>query len=258
MTKKNFTINLGITGNKVEKEAILLRKMLDNNVDGLIIEGTKSALPNPNLDILSEFKLKHIPVVFINGNYSDYDSPYVMMDDIYSGKIATDYLIRNGHRSIGGIFKSDDIQGHRRYAGYAAALRENGLLVPEESILWYTTEDLAEIFSESYSPIFTKRFKKCSAILCYNDQIAVKAIEMAERIGLRVPKNISIVGFDNSDLCEVNSVRLSSVSHARAQMGKTAAKILIQLMADTQIKPSEQKILFKPELIKRDSVKKII
>ena len=176
LTQNDYAMSLCITGNKAEKEASCLRAMLDQNVDGLIMEGTKSAFPNPNIELLEEFKKREIPIVFINGNYADFESSYVLMDDEKSAVMATGYLIDNGHTNIGGIFKSDDIQGHRRYKGFIRAIHNKGLTLNEDAVLWYTTEDLGRIFAPEFDSVLLQRFCGCTAMLCYNDQIAIKTV----------------------------------------------------------------------------------
>jgi GntR family transcriptional regulator of arabinose operon len=253
LTPNGYTMTLGITGNKTEKELVCLNAMLQNNVDGLIIEGTKSAFPNVNIDVLSEFKHKNIPVVFINGIYSNIDFSYVLMDDEKGGYMAASYLIDNGHTMIGGIFKSDDIQGHKRYKGFINACRCRGLIVDENSVLWYTTEDFENIFSQEYDKLFMKRFSSSSAIICYNDQIAVKVIDKLERNGKSVPEDISIISFDNSNLAEVSSVKLTSITHAGRIMGQEAATALLSIMSTS----NPIKKILDLELIERNSVKKL-
>lgn len=250
LTANGFAISLGITGNKIEKEAACLRSMLDQRVDGLIIEGTKSALPNDNIQILREFELKRIPVVFINSTYADFSCSSVLMDDEKSGRIAVEYLIKNGHKRIGGIFKSDDIQGQKRYKGFIESCHKMGLSIDENAVLWYTTEDLEGIFSREYSSLFEKRFHACTAIICYNDQIAIKTLELLNREGHRVPEDISLIGFDDSELCEISCVKLTSVSHAREIMGREAARTLLEVMEG---KP-QTNIVLPPKLVIRNSV----
>ena len=254
LTQQGYPISLGLTENKVEKEDSCLRAMLDQNVDGLIIEGTKSAFPNPNIKLLEEFRQKNIPIVFINGNYTDFESSYVLMDDEKSGSMATKYLIDNGHTNIGGIFKSDDIQGHRRYKGFIQACHESSLTVNEEAVLWYTTEDLNSIFTPEYDPPLMQRFAGCTAILCYNDQIAVRMIETIGRSGRHIPEDISIIGFDNFDLCEMSSPKITSITHARKDMGISAARALLRMILS---KSPEYlvKLRLPSQLIVRNSVK---
>jgi GntR family transcriptional regulator of arabinose operon len=253
LSQNGFTISLGITYNKTEKELLCLKSMLQNDVDGLIIEGTKSALPNVNINIINAFKKKDIPIIFINGIYSDVDCSYVVMDDEKGGMLATAHLLNNGHTKIGGIFKLDDIQGHKRYKGFVNSMRQNEIAINENAILWYSTEDVENIFSKDYDKIFIKYFEDCTAIICYNDQIAVKTIEVLERNGKLIPEDISIISFDNSYLAEISSVKLSSISHVGNVMGETAANALLGVMSGKK----QVKLKLSSKLVERNSVKNI-
>ena len=114
----------------------------------MIVEGTKTALPNPNIDLYANLKEQGIPVVFINGFYPELKKPiYVVADDRAGGRTLCETLLKKGHRRIAGIFKSDDIQGHRRYAGYAEALRAAGIPLNDDNVLWFTTENRDDLLS---------------------------------------------------------------------------------------------------------------
>jgi GntR family transcriptional regulator of arabinose operon len=258
LTLHGFSLNLGITENKLGKETACLRVMLSQNIDGLIIEGTKSALINPNIGLLETFRARGIPVVFINGNYSDYDSSYILMDDEMSGQMVAQYLIDNGHRKIGGIFKSDDIQGHRRYRGMEKAMQLSGISVEENSLLWYTTENLEQIFRTEYDHLLLNRFKDCTALICYNDQIALRVIRTFERNGVKIPEDISVIGFDNSELCEVSPVKLTSVTHARSAMGEAAANMLLELLAQKDLSSAIKKQYLPSVMVHRNSVRNLL
>lgn len=124
LTGNGYTMTLGITHNKPSNEENCLLQMMQSGVDGLIVEGTKSALPNSNEALYKQLKEKNIPTVFINGYYSNYRDSYIVLDDIKAGEIVTDILIQNGHTQVGGIFKSDDLQGIRRYEGLLKTLKK--------------------------------------------------------------------------------------------------------------------------------------
>ena len=92
------------------------------------MEGSKTALPNPNLDLYQKLIQRGIRLVFINGTYPELSNiPSVLADNYGGGKLLVEHLHRKGHQNIAGIFKIDDIQGTLRYAGYAEALRDLGL-----------------------------------------------------------------------------------------------------------------------------------
>lgn len=102
---------MAVTKNRLNDEAVYLESMLKNNVSGLIIEGSRSAFPNPNLRLFEEIKKRNIPTIFIHNHYENMSFDSVEMSDTRSAYELTKTLIEHGHRKIGGILKYDDMQG---------------------------------------------------------------------------------------------------------------------------------------------------
>lgn len=192
---QGYSMILSHTDNKVEREAQCISNMLQKNVDGFIIEPTKSALPNPNQRLYEDMVKKGIPFVQINGYYPGQEYSYVIEDDEAGGNMAACHLFQLGHRKIGGVFKVDDIQGHNRYKGVVKAYRNVGLYIDESAVVWYTTEDMDTLFGENKEDILLKRLEGCTAVVCYNDQVAIKLLDMFRHAGKKVPEEISLVSF---------------------------------------------------------------
>lgn len=237
------------TQNRVDNERRILAEVLDQPLAGIIIEGTKTALPNPNIDLYHELERRRVPIVFIHSGYPELTGAVrVVADDKKGGEIATAYLIANGHRKIAGIFKSDDTQGHLRYAGYTKAMRANSLPVVDDNVLWYTTGS-----KELITVLGTQIIKDCTAVLCYNDEIAIQLLGLLRDSGVQVPDDISIMSFDNSTYSELAMPKISSCSQQKRQIGVQAAEKLINLIHDI---PEESSIL--PwRVIEKNSVRNI-
>lgn len=250
LTKQGYSIILGHTTNKIEREKMVLRNMLSNHLDALIIEPTKSVFPNPNREILKEFADQGIPIVYIHATYNNLPSSYIVEDDVNAGYIATEHLIQLGHRRIGGFFKNDDVQGHGRYQGFVSCLREYDYPINEDAIVWYGTEDISTVFNEPYIDVALSRLENCTAIVCYNDQIALKLLEIFKQKGIRVPGDYSIVSFDNSKLAQNAEVKLTTVAHPKSALGEQAALTVLELLKEKN-KVVQLKMI--PELIVRDS-----
>ena len=253
LTEKGYTISLGLTRNKVENERKLLESFLDKGIDGLIVEGTKSALPNPNLEIYKAFYKRGIPVIFINGYYAELGPSYVVVDDVLGGKMAADHLIDCGHTKLTGIFKYDDMQGHRRYQGFQESIYGAGITISEEDLMWFATDD-SKIFDEGYQAETLKKLQGITGVVCYNDEIAVKLIKLLESHSINVPEDISIVSFDDSNLAAMSNVGLTTVAHPGKDLGKMAAKELLKIIEKEQIKSEK---VIKSKLVPRESVKRV-
>lgn len=249
LSANGYATQISFTHNQVENERRALRSMLDSDVDGIIVEPTKSGLPNPNLSMYDEFRSRNIPVLFFNAKYPELDFPVVCLDDVAAGEMVTSFLIGKGHTKIAGIFQCDDIQGMLRYEGYIQALEKNNIEINSQRILWFSTEDIDEL--SLYPERIMKRIKDCSAVCCYNDQIAVKVIKVLEKNDISVPDDISVTGMDNSTLAELCIPPLTSVYNPVSLLGETAAKNLLALIEDSSF---NAEVLFRPVIIERSSV----
>ena len=221
------------TQNQVSNERKVLQTLLRlNKLDGVLVEGTKTCLPNPNLDLYQKLLQQGIPLVFMNGNYPELSNTVSVLDDNYGGsQELIHYLYRKGHREIAGIFKSDDIQGHGRYAGYTDALRDLALPMEDRRIYWYNTEEKKHILSGEPLPEgMLQILDGCTAVVCYNDEIASRLISTLLRRGICVPEEVAVVSFDNSHYSELSPVRITSLSHGPYNVGRIAAEAMIQLL----------------------------
>ncbi len=254
LTMNGYTLSLGITHNKTSDEENCLLKMMQSGVDGLIIEGTKTALPNTNLSLYNKLIESKIPMVFINGYYYDYKGSYVVMDDVKAGETLTNILIEKGHERIAGIFKSDDIQGAKRYEGMQKSLKNHSMYRDDSLILWYTTEDFKYLFGGSMDKMILERFKDVTAIVCYNDLVAAEMIQLLKRNNLSVPDDISFVSFDNSFLAKQIVYNLTSAVYPFKKIGKKSAQILLQSIQNPQ---HMEQINLVPSIKLRGSIKKI-
>lgn len=253
LSRNGYNIMLGCTYNQHEKERTCLENLKKQNIVGLIVEPTRSALPNPNLDLYRELSNIGIPALFIHGRYKDIDYSFIVEDDIGAGYMATKHLIDLGHGKIGGVFKMDDIQGHYRFAGFQKAHLEAGLKLPDSRVLWFDTDEADVIFKRGGTERFAGLLSGCSAVVCYNEQIAVKVLDAIRENGLNVPEDISLVSFDDSQLAVASEVKLTTVAHPKEGLGEEAAKAIIEMVEGRN---SHYDVKMQPELVVRGSTKK--
>ena len=232
LTAEGYSTLIFSTQNKVTRERSILQDLLHQPVGGLIVEGSKTALPSPNMDLYEKLDRAGIPVVFLHGTYRALPGALCVSDDNYGGGyLLARHLIGKGHTKIAGIFKSDDIQGHQRYLGFLSAMRDAGLSIPDERVYWYTTEerrylldygptDLLDHFRQFY-------LRDCPAVFCYNDEIADRLIRYLLSLGLRVPGDVAVVSFDNSYYSDLCPVRITSLAHQVGKLGGIAARLLL-------------------------------
>lgn len=222
------------TGNRVGTEREILQKLLEKPVSGLLVEGSKTALPTPNIDLYQRLRQAGTPIVFLHGAYAELDRLPCVADDNYGGGYhLARYLAGQGHREIAGIFKCDDIQGPQRYHGAVTALRDAGLPICDGRFGWYDTEDRFRLLEQKDGSLLAdflrSRLGDATAVICYNDEIAYHLIQALLAAGRRVPEDVAVVSFDNSYLCQLGPVSITSLSH-RSHMGRAAAEQILALI----------------------------
>lgn len=250
LTNQGYSLTFACTDNDTEKEKQCLQTMLDRNIDGLIVEPTKSSNFNPNLHYYLQLEQNNVPYLMINQFYSQLMPPHIIMDDEHGGFIATEHLIELGHEKIIGLFKTDDRQGVNRMQGFIRAFREHGLPFFPDMVLTYTTEEKDGSLIERLEKYFSS-ISKPSAIVCYNDEMALQVLNMLRKLGLSVPEDVSIIGYDDSFLAEASDVKLTSVSHPKMDMGTEAAKWIVSAVENPSTNSYSK--VYEPELIIRNS-----
>ena len=165
----------------------------------------------------------------------------------------TEHLINLGHRNILGVFKSDDTQGQNRHKGYAKALAKAGITYDPENVIWFYTEDRA-VHPYNTLQKMIKSGKKVDAIVAYNDQIAFHLIKAIRELGLKVPDDISITGYDNSQTTSNTDITLTTIAHPQQELGMIAAEALLKMIRGEDV---DKTIVIEPKLIIGNSCKSI-
>lgn len=256
LSEQGYSIILKNTGNSRQKEAKCLEELLQKDIDGLIIEPSKSQLSCRHPGLYENLEKYQIPYIFIQGIYTEMkDKPHILMDDTRGGYLVTKYLLEQGHRRITGFFKADDIQGIQRHKGYVRALQEAGIPYDPDLVVWFHTED-----RRSKPSMMVKEMVKTGSlphgIVCYNDQIAVQVIESLEDCGLQVPKDISVTGYDNS-LYAQRGTGITTIAHPQERLGEMAAELILEKINGVSEADSKVERLIQPELIVRGSCRRL-
>lgn len=230
-SENNSAPLLFATQNRFDNERKILLTLLGmEQLDGVLVEGTQTGLPNPNIKLYQKLLDRGVPLVFMHGNYEQLpDTLSVLDDNAAGGRMLVDYLYGKGHRKIGGIFKYDDIQGRQRFMGYLDAMQELGLPVEDRNILWYSTDQKERFMRDGIPESWADGLlSSCSAVVCYNDEIAARVISYLGKKGFAVPGDVAVVSFDNSQYSEMSLPRITSLSHRQYNVGRLAAELLFR------------------------------
>lgn len=261
LSQEGYQVSLFSTNNNHESERKFLEIILSQRFDGIIVEPTKSAISNPNINYYLNLEALGIPYIMINAYYDALDPISILVNDEKGGFLQTEHLIKNGHRNIIGFFKTDDMQGTKRMKGFLNAHRYYGIPINPANIITYNTEQKFTKPAEILDSILDKKDRP-TGIVCYNDELAVKLLDVIRNKGLQIPKDLSIVGFDDSFLAEVSEVKLTTITHPKSEMGKLAARMIIEMIEKRRSpKTKEVKLesyVFEPELVIRNSTKDLV
>lgn len=231
LSSHGYTPLLFSTQNQLDNERRILTNLLTMPIKGVLIEGSKTVLPNPNLDLYQQFLDRGIPLVFIHSVYSNLPSVLSVLDDNRGGgRQLVEYLYQKGHRNIAGIFKSDDMQGLQRYEGYISALRDLGLPMDDKRVLWYSTETKNRFLDGEIRREWGQSLSGYSAVVCYNDEAAAYLVRRLLKEGVRIPEDLAVVSFDNSHYSAMSPVPITSLSHGAYNVGRMSAELLLRRM----------------------------
>lgn len=212
--------------------------------DGIIVV-SQSATDD---DFIETVIQKSIPVIVVNRKI---DAPVlnIIYDDKKGALLATDYLIQHNHSEIAFIKgKKEFANTQERDAGYRASLQEHGLPY-DESLTAYGNYDLKSGFDAMESILNSHR---PTAVFCSNDEMAIGAMKSLMNHGIKVPEACSVIGFDNTSLCEFTTPELTSVNRSIEHMVITASeKLLDEFIGKTTV---QGPIYLDCELIERQSV----
>lgn len=249
LSSQGYSLLLASTNNDYQQEKACLEKMIKYGVQGLIVEPTRSNQYNPNLALYVSLREQKIPMVMINAVYEELEAASICVDDVKAGFLATEHLIKKGHKKLLLLSKIDDLQGKYRMKGFIQACEQYGIQLAPEDLLTYTTETRKEAPQAVLQRL--EESPDTTGLVCYNDQIASFVMDQLTDEGYQIPEDISIVGNDNSALSKMGSVKLTTLEHPKEKLGQDAANWIISAIETNQVPDS---ILYEPSLIERDSV----
>lgn len=227
------------------REVAVVRSLQEHRVDGILV--TASRVGELYISISSEMR---IPIVLINNQHDGEFVYSVSIDNIGGAFAATMHLIELGHKDIAYLGDHLGFQTDKeRLTGYRRALASHGLSFRKQLIVH--SNGLPEGSAEAVGGLLSLR-RRPTAIFCYNDMSALGAIESARSKGLRLPEDLSIVGFDDLFFSRYLQPPLTTIGQPKREMGGTAMSILLSLLAGDD--PKKQ-IWVPGELIVRSSTK---
>lgn len=242
----DYMIMIGESNHDAEREKEIINRFGDHYVSGIILVPSRSKKSNENVQTLTE---RRTPFILIDRTFKDYDGSYIQHDDYQGAYIATQHLISKGRKRIGMLRGDNDCSVSAiRLDGYIDALKEHNIPFDPTLILSSTAASKKEGYQAMET--YLKMDNPPDGIFAITDQLAAGALSCSYHKGLSVPKDISLVGYSNSDVSEIVSPTLTTISQDGFEMGRLAKEYLIEMCHHENV--IRQKV-FPAELIVRES-----
>jgi DNA-binding LacI/PurR family transcriptional regulator len=225
-------------GRRQQREQAMLEALLEYRPDGLILVSPRLGGPQIAADVGS------VPCVVVGRRLRDRHIDAVMTDETSGAHLAVQHLIGLGHEAIAHVDGGLGAGAAPRRAGYLKAMAEAGLerrarVVPGDFTEEAGVHAAEELLRDGAMP---------TAVFAANDLVAIGLIDRLEQDGVRIPEDLSVVGFDNTFVAALNHIRLTTINQPRHEMGREALQLLLE-RAEGRTKRATR--LHAPELVER-------
>jgi len=235
------------TDGSPDREARYLRLLEEQRVQGILITPATRSIRH-----LQTLRDRGTLVVLLDRRSADGDVCSVSVDHAHGGELAADHLFELGHRRIAFINGPLHLsQCAERRRGMRRAAREAGFDA-DESIVEYTIDPLTSLEqAERHVDELLALEDRPTAVVCVNDQIAFTVLRALAQRRVRVPRDISVVGYDDVEFAAMLTPALTSIRQPKYEVGRAAAELLLAETLDPNHRHGD--IRFEPELIERQS-----
>jgi len=227
------------------REIDAIQRLQDRHVDGLIMMTNE-----PDDGSLAEILSKQRNVVLLDEDIPGVSLPRIFVENEEGGYLATRHLIMAGHRDIAIVSGPKNLMSVReRLAGFERGMAEAGLTVRPG---WTLLGDYSRDYGRSAAALLFANINRPTAVLACSDYIAIGMLSAARQMGVHVPRDVSLVGFDDMPFAELVDPPLTTVRQPIAEMGRAAFGQLLALMNNADVVPQTR---LPVELIIRQSVR---
>ncbi len=245
---KNYSVLLCNTEEDAERELAVLQSLEEKRVDGVVL--CSSRLTE---DELEEAISRHSAAVLVNRRLKFIDErggvSVVTLDDVAGGQMATQHLLERGHRAIGFLAgPPTSHSGQGRMEGYRLAMTAAGVSAFSR---WIKHCAPTVTGGRASARTLLGDTPELTALFCFNDLVAIGALQTCVELGLTVPDNVAIVGFDDIPLAALVTPSLTTCRVSRYELGTRAMELLLErINGDAE---EDKEIVLPTELVVRNS-----
>jgi LacI family transcriptional regulator len=246
--ENGYSVILCNSDNNMHKQRNYIDTLIAKQVDGAIFISSGESDED-----LERLRASHTPLVVADRIVPLSLADVVLIDNALGGYLAARHLLSLGHTRIACISGPSEITPSRlRVEGYRTAMAEANIPIPASYIIAGDFQFRSGVQGMQYLMNLEPR---PTAVFVLNDMMAIGAISAAHRLGLDVPEDVSIVGFDNIDFSTAVFPSLTTVAQPMEEIAKLATELLIKKMQDAENADHNQEYLLKPHLVVRESTR---
>ena len=228
----------------LEKESVYADVLAKKQVDAMIFvaSGEQSA-------VLPELCRKGLPLVLVDRAPEAVSADIVLADNLQGGMLAARHLIDLGHSNIGCITGPNNLTpSANRVTGFRKVLEESGIVLDETNVLRGSFHPISGY--QAAMGLLSKE-NPPTAIFACNDMMAIGVLRAASELGLDVPRDLSLIGFDNIELSVFTTPALTTISQPKTAIGVETIRLVIERIADKDLPP--RRLVLPTQLISRNS-----
>lgn len=247
LRQHNFFLIVSSSDGDPTLEQAEIEHLMAYRLDALVVASCQPTSTN-----LRRVPQQGTPLILLDRTYSDLDSHFVGSDDYKIGVLATKHLIATGRTRIAHLRGPANSVGNSRLQGFLDTMQQYGLPVPEN----YISAKPKDSIQRKNGHLAIKRMLALDApphaVFCFNDAVALGAMEGAAAANVQVPQDLAIIGSGNYHFNDTLRVPLSSIEQGSQAMGKRLAQLVLEIVASKGTLAATQTIL-KPKLVVRES-----
>jgi LacI family transcriptional regulator len=252
-----YTLMLSNSGEKPERESAQLDSMIARGIDGVfIVPCIQNSVFGRSLNAAK------IPYVLLQRKPNDHPANFVQSDDFEGGYLAAQHLYEQGHRTFLLIFPSLlNPSAKERYQGFLSYLRERN--VPDHSLSVLecdgTRDSGYEVMRNWLSERIQEPMLEKSAVFCFSDYVAAGVYSAIKEFRLRIPDDLSVIGYDNNEYSDIVFPPLTTVDILSYDVGKHAARLMLDILQSdkSSVTDAQTKVIISPKLIVRGSTGRV-
>jgi len=246
--RNEYKMLLGNAAEDPVKERQILNEWIESGVKGLMIDPVYSSTKRSNKDLVRSMARSGVKIVLVHSHWDIDQVSCVILDDDYGGRKAAEIFHEYGHERVAVMYKSTHLPSVTRARSFIDRCNQLGFDRIYEKA-FNVSEFTGAPMQIAHELLGLPEKIRPTAIFCYNDATALQLHLVAKRLSLRIPDDLSVIGFDDGPIGDFRDI-LTTFAHPKEEVGRKAVEILLEMLNGA--KPSRH--LMKPELIERASV----